>query len=87
MTPSSTVRVYSCCFLSVCKAFSELESEVPNVVAVASGIMALVLLAIGCVTGYIAQSVSIKITKPVNQLADVVHALNNMDFSRQVCAH
>lgn len=67
-----------------CKAFSKLESEVPNVVAVASAIMAVVLVAISCVTGLIARSVSVRITKPVNQLTEVVHALNNMDFSRQV---
>ena len=66
------------------KAFSKLESEVPRVVAVASAIMALVLVAISCVTGFIARSISIRITKPVNQLTEVVHALNNMDFSRQV---
>lgn len=87
MAPPSTVRVYPTYFLSVCKAFSKLESEVPNVVAGASAIMALVVFAIACVTGCTARSVSNKVTRPVEQLAAVVHALNNMDFSRQVCAH
>lgn len=67
------------------KAFSKLESEVPKIVALASILMALVVLAIGCVTGCIARSISVKITKPVNQLADVVHSLNHLDFSQQVC--
>ena len=77
------------CFLPcfpLAKAFSKLESEVPKIVALASVIMALVVVAIGCVTGCIARAVSVRITKPVNQLAEVVHALNRMDFSQQVCA-
>ena len=73
------------CTCSFCKAFSKLESEVPQIVALASVVMALVVMAIGCVTGCIARAVSVRITKPVNQLAEVVHALNRMDFSQQVC--
>lgn len=67
------------------KAFSKLESEVPQIVALASVVMALVVMAIGCVTGCMARAISVRITKPVNQLAEVVHALNRMDFSQQVC--
>ncbi|CAN0322734.1 unnamed protein product, partial [Laminaria digitata] len=65
------------------EAFSKLESEVPKIVALASVIMALVVLAIGCVTGCIARAIAVRITKPVNQLAEVVHSLNRMDFSQQ----
>ena len=46
--------------------------------------MALVLLVLGCVTACIARVVAGGIVEPVNQLIDVVHALNNRDFSQQV---
>lgn len=46
--------------------------------------MALVLLVLGCVTACIARVVAGGIVEPVNQLIDVVHALNKLDFSRQV---
>lgn len=47
--------------------------------------MALVLLVIGCAMGFIACFVAGGIVGPVNQLIEVVHALNKLDFSRQVC--
>lgn len=53
-------------------------------VVLASVIMALVLLVLGCVTGCFARVVADRIAEPVNQLVDVVHALNKLDFSRQV---
>lgn len=48
--------------------------------------MALVLVVIGCITGCIAFLLSTGISVPVNQLVEVVRALNRMDFSQQVCA-
>ncbi|CAM9481056.1 unnamed protein product [Pylaiella littoralis] len=68
------------------KAFSETASEISRVVALASLVMALVLLVIGCAMGFIACFVAGGIVGPVNQLIEVVHALNKLDFSRQVCA-
>lgn len=53
-------------------------------VVYASLIMALVLLVLGCITGCVARVVAGGIVDPVNQLVDVVHALNRLDFSRQV---
>lgn len=46
--------------------------------------MTLVLLVIGCATGFIARFAAGGIVEPVNQLIDVVHALNTLDFSQQV---
>lgn len=66
------------------QAFSETDEEVSRVVVIASLIMALVLLVLGCVTACIARVVAQGIVQPVNQLIDVVHALNKLDFSRQV---
>lgn len=66
------------------QAFSKMESEVRSIVILASGIMALVLVAIGCITGCVARSLSTGISTPVNRLVGVVYALNRMDFTRQV---
>ncbi len=68
------------------QAFSETNSQISRVVAFASLVMAAVLLVIGCVTGFIAREVAGGIVDPVNQLIDVVHGLNKLDFSRQVRA-
>ncbi|CAM9313400.1 unnamed protein product, partial [Laminaria digitata] len=81
---ASFIAVVAVCEPVLLEAFSKLESEVPMIVALASVIMALVVLAIGCVTGCIARAIAVRITKPVNQLSEVVHALNRMDFSQQV---
>lgn len=66
------------------QAFSETDKRISRVVVIASLIMALVLLVLGCVTACIARVVAGGIVEPVNQLIDVVHALNNRDFSQQV---
>ena len=66
------------------QAFSETDRGISQVVVAASLIMALVLLVLGCVTACIARVVANGIVEPVNQLIDVVHALNKLDFSRQV---
>lgn len=47
--------------------------------------MVVVLLAIGCATGFVARFVAGGTVEPINQLVDVVHALNKLDFSQQVC--
>lgn len=65
--------------------FSSTESEIRSIVALAMVIMALGLVAICCFSTCFARSVSTKIAEPVNQLVDVVQALNRMDFSREVC--
>lgn len=49
--------------------------------------MATVLLVIGCCTGGSARILSTSITEPVNQLVDVVHALNRRDFAEKVRVH
>lgn len=53
-------------------------------VVAASLIMALVLLVLGCVTACVARVVAGGIVEPINQLIDVVHSLNKLDFARQV---
>lgn len=52
----------------------------------ASVIMALVMVAVVCVTVAFARFLSRGLTEPVIQLVDIVRSLNNMDFSRQVRA-
>ena len=64
--------------------FSETQNEVRYVVAAASVVTAALLLVIGCCTGGFASGLSKSITEPVNQLVDVVHSLNRLDFSRKV---
>lgn len=66
------------------QAFSETDREISRVVAIASVIMALLLVVLGCITACTARVVAGGIVKPVNQLNDVVSALNRLDFSRQV---
>ncbi|CAM9134455.1 unnamed protein product [Ectocarpus sp. 6 AP-2014] len=66
------------------EAFSRTKSQISRVVILASLIMALVLTVIVCITGVTAQFVAGGIVGPINQLIYVVHALNRMDFSRQV---
>lgn len=66
------------------KVFSETESDIQRIVLVASVFMALMMVAIACITVGIARSLSQGLTKPVIQLVDIVKGLNNMDFSRQV---
>ncbi|CAM9131295.1 unnamed protein product [Ectocarpus fasciculatus] len=66
------------------EAFSETKSQISRVVLFASLIMALVLVVIACVTGVTARFVAGGIVRPINQLIYVVHALNRMDFSREV---
>lgn len=53
-------------------------------VLVASILMAVMMIVIGCVAIWLARSLSEGMTKPVTQLVDIVRALNNMDFSKQV---
>ncbi|CAM9102277.1 unnamed protein product [Ectocarpus fasciculatus] len=65
------------------EAFSETEDDIRYSVALASIIMAAVLLVIGCCTGGSARILSTSITEPVNQLVDVVHALNRRDFTEK----
>ncbi|CAN0020887.1 unnamed protein product [Scytosiphon promiscuus] len=67
----------------ILEASSNTEKEIRRVVILAILIMALVLLVIGCAMGCVAQFVASGITQPVNQLIDVVHSLNKLDFSRQ----
>lgn len=55
-----------------------------SVVISASVVMAVLVAAILCVAIFFAHAVSEGITSPVNQLIDVVRALNRLDFSRQV---
>lgn len=61
-----------------------MESEVRRMVLLAILVMVAVLAVISCVTGCFARALSQSITDPVNQLVDVVRALNRMDFGRQV---
>ena len=68
------------------KVFSKTQNEIRYVVAAASVVMAALLLVIGCCTGGSASGLSKSITEPVNQLVDVVHSLNRLDFSRKVQA-
>ncbi|CAM9867934.1 unnamed protein product [Ectocarpus sp. 4 AP-2014] len=65
------------------EAFSETEDDIRYFVALASIIMAAMLLVIGCCTGGSARILSTSITEPVNQLVDVVHALNRRDFAEK----
>ncbi|CBJ25694.1 ATP-binding region, ATPase-like [Ectocarpus siliculosus] len=63
--------------------FSETESDIRQMVMVASIIMAIVMGAIACITIRLARSLSKGLTNPVNQLVDIVRQLNNLDFSRE----
>eukprot|EP00903_Cladosiphon_okamuranus_P013851 g12888.t1 len=63
--------------------FSRTENEIRYVVAAASAVMAALLLVIGCCTGGSVSGLSKNVTEPVNQLVDVVHSLNRLDFSRK----
>ncbi|CAN0297621.1 unnamed protein product, partial [Ectocarpus sp. 8 AP-2014] len=65
------------------EAFSETKSQISRVVLFASLIMALVLVVIAFTMGVTARFVACGIVNPINQLIDVVHSLNRMDFSRQ----
>eukprot|EP00752_Nemacystus_decipiens_P005758 g5207.t1 len=65
------------------EVFSKTQNEIRYVVAAASAVMAALLLVIGCCTGGSARALSKSITEPVNQLVDVVHSLNRLDFSRK----
>lgn len=69
------------------QAFSETTSEISRVVSFASLAMALVLVVIGCATGFTARFVAGEIVEPINQLIHVVRSLNELDFSRQVRTH
>lgn len=66
------------------KVFSETEADIERVVMVASFFMALIMVAIACITVGLARSLSQGLTKPVIQLVDIVKGLNSMEFSRQV---
>ncbi|CAM9133762.1 unnamed protein product [Ectocarpus sp. 6 AP-2014] len=65
------------------EVFSETKSQISRVVFFASLIMALVLVVVACIMGITARAVACGIVNPVNQLIEVVHSLNRMDFSRQ----
>ncbi|CAM9376272.1 unnamed protein product, partial [Ectocarpus sp. 8 AP-2014] len=65
------------------EAFSETKSQIFRVVLFASLIMALVLTVIACIMAVTARFVACGIVNPINQLIEVVHSLNRMDFSRQ----
>lgn len=85
--PRSPPRVVSRSFSLVCchlQEFSEIESNVRDVVVVASVAMGMILLAMSCITACFARAISNSITMPVNQLIDVLIALNRHDFSQQV---
>lgn len=66
------------------QVFSEVEDKIGTITTLASVIMAAVVAVIICVTGGVAYAVSAGITRPVNQLIDVVRELNTMDLSDQV---
>lgn len=67
---------------SAAQVFPKAESEIVAIVALASVIMAVILAAVGCFTGWFARILSRSITEPVFQFVDVVQALNQRDFSR-----
>lgn len=66
------------------KAFSETESEIRSIVIVASLVVALLMTVTVCLTAGVVRSASTTLTRPVNQLVDIVKGLNNLDFSEQV---
>lgn len=51
---------------------------------IASIVMAVALLLIGCFVAGFTHLLSKSVTEPVNQLVDVLQTLNRMDFSKQV---
>ena len=61
-----------------------MEKDVKDIVALASVIMAALLLVLCFCTAAFAVAVSNGIVRPVNQLIDVVHSLYTMDFSKHV---
>lgn len=53
---------------------------------VASIVVGLLMTATVCFTAAVARSVSTTLTRPVNQLVDIIKGLNNRDFSQKVRA-
>lgn len=84
LTPAASASRHPSVHVPHAQAFSETDKGISRVVVLASVIMALVLLVLGCATACIARVVAGGIVEPVNQLIDVVLALNKLDFSRQV---
>lgn len=66
--------------------FNKTVDEIEDVLKWAGGIMAVLVSATLCVAVCVAHAVSEGITKPVNQLIDVLRALNRLNFSYQVHA-